>query len=136
MVLWKEGRMAKVVHFEIPVDDAARAKEFYRSAFDWQLDDQDVGGGQIYTTAITTPVDEQSRLPTEPGAINGGLMQRTPDTPNPVITIGVDGIDDALKMVEAGGGSILQPRTEVPGQGAFAYFKDSEGNVVGLWETI
>jgi predicted enzyme related to lactoylglutathione lyase len=127
--------MSKVVHFEIPVDDPARAKEFYRSAFDWQLDDQDMGGGIIYTTVTTTPIDEQSRLPTEPGAINGGLMQRTPDTPAPVITIGVDGIDDALKKVEAGGGSIVQPRTEIP-QGAFAYFKDSEGNVVGLWETI
>src|SRR5918999_5700270 len=123
--------MGKVVHFEIPVDDPARAKEFYRSAFDWQLDDQDVGGGQIYTTAITTPVDEQSRLPTEPGAINGGLMQRTPETPNPVITIGVDGIDDALKKVEAGGGRVLQPRARGPGRGAFADFKESEGDAVG-----
>jgi predicted enzyme related to lactoylglutathione lyase len=128
--------MDKVVHFEIPVDDAAKAKEFYRSAFDWQLEDADVGGGNIYTTATTTPIDEQSRLPTEPGAINGGLMQRTPETPAPVITIGVDAIDDALKKVEAGGGSVVQPRTEVPNVGAFAYFKDSEGNVLGLWENF
>jgi uncharacterized protein len=128
--------MDKVLHFEIPVDDRARAKEFYRSAFDWQLDDADMGGGNIYTTVITTPIDEQSRIPTEPGAINGGLMQRTPDTPVPVITIGVAGIDDALKKVEAGGGSVVQPRTEIPNMGAFAYFKDSEGNVVGLWETF
>jgi uncharacterized protein len=128
--------MDKVVHFEIPVDETARAKEFYRSAFDWQLDDADMGGGNIYTTVTTTPIDEQSRIPTEPGAINGGLMQRTPDTPAPVITIGVAGIDDALKKVEAGGGSVVQPRTEIPGMGAFAYFKDTEGNVVGLWETF
>jgi uncharacterized protein len=128
--------MDKVLHFEIPVDDRARAKEFYRSAFDWQLDDADMGGGNIYTTVITTPIDEQSRIPTEPGAINGGLMQRTPDTPAPVVTIGVAGIDDALKKVEAGGGSVVQPRTEIPNMGAFAYFRDSEGNVVGLWETF
>jgi|SRR5919106_1785917 predicted enzyme related to lactoylglutathione lyase len=128
--------MDKVVHFEIPVDDAARAKEFYRSTFDWQLEELDVGGGNIYTTATTTPVDEQSRLPTEPGAINGGLMQRAPETPAPVITVGVDAIEDALKKVEAGGGSVVQPRTEVPNVGAFAYFKDSEGNVLGLWENF
>jgi uncharacterized protein len=127
--------MDKVVHFEIPVDDAARAKEFYRSIFDWQLDDMDMGGGNVYTTVTTTPVDEQRRIPTEPGAINGGLMQRTPDTPAPVITIDVAAIDDALKKIEADGGSVVQPRTEIPGMGAFAYFKDSEGNVVGLWET-
>jgi uncharacterized protein len=128
--------MDKVVHFEIPVDDPARAKEFYRSAFEWQLNDTDMGDGNIYTTLITTPVDEQSQLPTDPGAINGGLMTRTPATPTPVITIGVDAIDDALKKVEAGGGSVVQPRTEIPNMGAFAYFKDSEGNVLGLWETI
>jgi hypothetical protein len=128
--------MDKVVHFEVPVDDPARAKEFYRSIFDWQLDDMDMGGGNVYTTVTTTPIDEQSRIPTEPGAINGGLMRRSADTPGPVITIGVDGIDDALKKVEAGGGTIVQPRTEIPDMGAFAYFKDSEGNVVGLWETF
>jgi uncharacterized protein len=128
--------MDRVVHFEIPVDDAARAKEFYRSIFDWQLDDADMGGGNTYTIVTTSPVDEQSRLPTEPGAINGGLMQRGPDTPAPVITIGVDAIDDALKKIEASGGSVVQPRTEIPNMGAFAYFKDSEGNVVGLWETL
>jgi predicted enzyme related to lactoylglutathione lyase len=128
--------MDKVVHFEIPVDDGARAKEFYLSIFDWQLEDADMGDGNIYTTATTTPIDEQSRLPTEPGAINGGLMRRTSDTPAPVITIGVDAIDDSLKKIEAGGGSVVQPRTEIPNMGAFAYFKDSEGNVLGLWENL
>jgi predicted enzyme related to lactoylglutathione lyase len=64
--------MDKVVHFEIPVDDAARAKEFFRTTFDWELNDMDMGGGNTYTTVKKTPIDEQSRLPTEPGAINGG----------------------------------------------------------------
>ena len=63
-------------------------------------------------------------------------MQRTGDTPAPVVTIGVDSIDETLKKVEAGGGSTVQPRTEIPDMGAFAYFKDSEGNVVGLWENF
>jgi predicted enzyme related to lactoylglutathione lyase len=53
-----------------------------------------------------------------------------------VITIGVDAIDDTVKKIEAGGGSVVQPRTEIPNMGAYAYFKDSEGNVVGLWETM
>jgi uncharacterized protein len=128
--------MDKVVHFEIPVDDAERAKGFYRSAFEWGLNDADMGGGNIYTIVTTTPIDEKTSVPTEPGAINGGLMQRTPDSPAPVITIGVDEIDDTLKKVEAGGGSVVQPRTEIPNMGAFAYFKDSEGNVLGLWETL
>jgi predicted enzyme related to lactoylglutathione lyase len=52
-----------------------------------------------------------------------------------VLTVDVESIDDSLKQIESAGGSTVTPRTEIPGMGAFAYFKDSEGNVVGLWET-
>ena len=126
--------MDKVVHFEITYDDHARAKDFYGSVFDWDLMDNDMGNGQVYTTATTVPIDEQMR-PKEAGAINGGFTGRGKETPSPVITIGVDSIDDTLKKVESSGGSIVTPRTPIPDMGAFAYFKDSEGNVMGLWET-
>ena len=126
--------MDKVVHFEITFDDHKRAKEFYGSVFDWELNDNDMGGGMVYTTATTVPIDEKMR-PTEPGAINGGFTGKGKETPSPVITIGVDSIDDTLKKVEAGGGSTVTPRTPIPGTGAFAYFKDSEGNTMGLFES-
>jgi len=125
--------MDKVVHFEIPADDEERARKFYGSVFDWELNAADMGGGNMYTTAQTVAIDEKRR-PTEPGAINGGIMKRSSDTPTPVITIQVDAIGDSLKKVEAAGGSTIQPRTEIPEMGAFAYFKDSEDNVMGLWE--
>jgi uncharacterized protein len=124
--------MDKIVHFEIPADDIARAKKFYGSAFGWQLDDMQ---GMDYTTVRTVDVDEQ-QMPKEPGAINGGMMKRSSDTPSPVITINVDSVEDALKKVEAGGGSTVRPRQEISGMGAFAYFKDTEGNVMGLWENV
>jgi uncharacterized protein len=127
--------MDKVVHFEIPVDDDARAKSFYGSVFGWGLDDADMGGGVTYTTVMTVPVDERM-MPTEPGAINGGLMKRSSETPTPVITIQVEGIDDTLKKIEAGGGTTVQARTEIPNMGAYAYFRDSEGNTLGLWESL
>jgi predicted enzyme related to lactoylglutathione lyase len=126
--------MPKVVHFEIPADDVDRAKKFYGSVFGWELQTMDMGDGE-YTSVKTTATDEQTQLPTEPGAINGGMFQRNERLTSPVITIDVDGIDDALKQVEAEGGSTIQPRTAIPGMGAFAYFKDPEGNVMGLWET-
>jgi uncharacterized protein len=124
--------MDKVVHFEIPVDDEARAKDFYGSVFEWELTDNDMGG-VTYTTVTTVPIDDKM-MPKEPGAINGGIMKRSTEAPTPVITIGVDAIDESLKKVDAGGGTTITPRTPVPGVGAFAYFKDSEGNVMGLWE--
>ena len=123
--------MDKVVHFEIPADDVSRAKEFYGSIFGWQVTTMEE---MDYTIAMTTPVDEKTQMPTEPGGINGGMMKRSADTPSPVLTIGVDSIDGSLKQIEASGGSVVQQRTEIPDMGAFAYFKDPEGNVLGLWE--
>ena len=32
------------MHFEIPTDDLARAKEFYDSVFEWQLQDMQGNG--------------------------------------------------------------------------------------------
>lgn len=125
--------MDKVLHFEITVDDEERAKEFYGSIFDWELNSADMGGGMAYTTITTVPIDDQMR-PKEPGAINGGFTSRGKETPSPVITIGVDSIDDTLKKIEAGGGTTVTPRTPIPNMGAFAYFKDSEGNTMGLFE--
>ena len=125
--------MDKVVHFEIPTDDVARASQFYRSIFGWDLQDMS-GQGMDYTIVMTVPVDDQ-QMPTERGAINGGMMKRSDDTPSPVITIEVASIDDAMKRIEGGGGRVVHPRQEIPGMGAFAYFKDSEGNTMGLWES-
>ncbi len=125
--------MRRVVHFEIPADDVERAKSFYGSVFDWDLNTMQMDEGE-YTIATTTPVDE-SMMPTEAGGINGGLMQRSDETPSPVITIDVDDIEQSLKEVEAAGGTTVTPRTPIPGMGAFGYFKDPEGNVMGLWET-
>ena len=125
--------MRKVVHFEIPADDVERAKSFYGSVFEWELNTMQMDGGE-YTIVTTTPVDD-SMMPTEPGAVNGGLMQRSDEAPSPVITIDVDDIEQSLKDIEAAGGSTVTPRTPIPGMGAFGYFKDPEGNVMGLWET-
>jgi uncharacterized protein len=126
--------MGKVVHFEIPADDIDRAKMFYGSIFGWDLQTTPMGEGE-YTSITATPVDEQTRMPTEPGAINGGMMQRTEATPAPVVTIEVESIEHVLTQIVASGGTTVTPRTPIPGMGAFAYFKDTEGNVTGLWES-
>lgn len=125
--------MDRVVHFEIPTDDVVRAREFYGSIFGWQLQPME---DMSYTLVSTTAVDDKTHMPTDPGAINGGIMERSERTPHPVITIEVGSIDDSMKQIEAGGGSVVTPRTDMGGMGWFAYFKDSEGNVLGLWETV
>jgi predicted enzyme related to lactoylglutathione lyase len=124
--------MSGVVHFEIPADDQDRARDFYGAAFDWRLD---VMPELQYTNVLTTPVDEQTQQPREPGAINGGMFQREGDLAHPIITVDVDDIDRALERIASLGGSVVQERTAIPGMGYFAYFRDTEGNVLGLWTT-
>lgn len=124
--------MAGIVHFEIPTDDNERANTFYQSAFGWNLSPMQ---GMDYTIAITAPSDEETGTPKEPGAINGALFPRTDNLKTPVLTIDVDDIEAALGQVESAGGSVVQAKDSIPGMGHYAYFKDTEGNVMGLWQT-
>ena len=124
--------MAGVVHFEIPADDNQRANTFYESAFGWTLTPMQE---MDYTIAITTPSDEQTGMPSAPGAINGALFPRTENLKTPIITIDVEDVDAALRQIESAGGSVAQAKDAVPGMGYYAYFKDTEGNLMGLWQT-
>ena len=127
--------MDKVVHFEIPADDLARAKQFYGTIFGWQLQDMPMPGGRTYTSVRTVPVDDR-QLPKEPGAINGGMMQRSKDVRSPVIAINVSSVEAYLKKIVAAGGKIVTPTTTIAGMGYYAYAADTEGNVIGLWQDL
>jgi hypothetical protein len=120
------------VHFEIPTGDKERANTFYQSAFGWNLIPMQ---GMDYTSAITTPSDEHTGMPSAPGAINGALFPRTDSLKTPIVTIDVEDVDAALGQVEAAGGSVAQAKAAVPGLGWYAYFTDTEGNIMGLWQT-
>ena len=119
-----------VVHFEIPADDESRAREFYRSAFGWKID---AVPEMSYAMLMTTPSDETG-MPSVPGSINGGMFRREGELTSPVVTVDVEDIDAALEKINALGGSTVQPRQEVGTMGWAAYFRDTEGNIVGLWQ--
>jgi uncharacterized protein len=121
----------RVVHFEVPFDDGDRARNFYKEAFDWQLMEMPEMG---YTLVMTGPSGDEG--PTEPGFINGGMLSRSQGaTTGPVIVVDVPSIDASLERIGTLGGSVVAPKTPVGDMGFAAYFKDPEGNVVGLWET-
>jgi len=124
--------MDKVVHFEIPADDVERAKKFYKSVFDWKME---AFPDMEYTMIQTTAVDEKHML-TEPGAINGGMMKRQDPVKCPIITIDVNDIEETMKNVKKMGGELVRGKMQVADMGYAAYFKDTEGNVIGLWQNI
>jgi predicted enzyme related to lactoylglutathione lyase len=120
----------RVVHFEIPYDDGDRARQFYSSTFGWQIMPMPE---MSYTIVMSGPSGDQG--PTEAGFINGGMMQREGAFTSPNVVIDVDNIEDALKAVNDAGGMTVSDREPVGDMGFAAYFKDTEGNLVGLWET-
>ena len=62
----------KVVHFEVPYDDADRARGFYKDVFGWQIQELPEMG---YNLVSTGPTSDQG-MPTEAGYIGGGMLQR------------------------------------------------------------
>ena len=122
---------AKVSHFEIPAEDVGRAKKFYHDVFGFRIDDvPDMDYSMIYTAET----DDKGMLK-EPGAINGGMMKRSPMVKHPVITIVVDNIDDALRRVKDSGGTVTVDKISVGDFGISAYFEDPEGNIMGLYQS-
>ena len=120
----------EVVHFEIPYEKPERAKGFYSEVFGWKMNEQP---GMDYTLVSTGPTDEKGML-TKPGMINGGMMKRQPKVKSPVVTISVDDIEKTFEKIEAMGGKTLIKKQQVGEMGWSAYAKDSEGNVIGLWQ--
>lgn len=128
--------MDKVVHFEIPADNIERAQKFYQETFGWNIHQF---GDMPYWGCSTTESDEKGR-PTEPGAINGGMLKRDgendPGSSNPAIVIGVSNTEEYCKKVEAAGGEVVLPPRKVGDIGVYARVKDTEGNIIGMWQDL
>lgn len=120
----------RVVHFEIPYDDSSRASEFYKEVFDWSIQPMQE---MDYTMVTTGPVNEQG-MSTEPGYINGGMFKREEPLGPPMLTIDVADIEKTLEKIASQNGTTVVEKQPVGDMGFIAYFKDSEGNLVGLWQ--
>jgi uncharacterized protein len=126
--------MDPIVHFELPVNDLERARAFYGKIFGWNLQDWPMPDGSTYIGVHTTPIDEKTRMPLKPGAINGGIMKRNEHVKAPVFAINVSSIDEKVKEMEAAGANVIMPKVDMMGMGFYAYLQDPEDNVIGLWE--
>lgn len=122
---------SRVTHFEIPYDDAARAKAFYQQAFGWQIVDMP----EFDYTMVSTGPAGQDGMPAEIGFISGGMTRRGESVKHPVITVDVADIESAIAAVTHAGGSVVTPKQQVGDMGFVAYFADTENNVMGLWQS-
>jgi predicted enzyme related to lactoylglutathione lyase len=122
----KEIPMANALNwFEIPVSDFRRAQSFYEAILGTQIERMDMGP----TVMGMFPADQTS----VGGAIVfDGSSQPSVNGTVVYLNAGAD-LAPVLGRVEAAGGRILVPKTEIGNDfGFFAHFLDSEGNKVGL----
>ncbi len=124
--------MDKVQHFEIPYDDKERAKKFYSEVFGWNI--QDIP--EMNYTFVHTVETSEDGMPKEAAAINGGLMPRDETGKTPVIVVTVTSVEDYEKKITEAGGSVVMPRMQVGDMGIYSRVKDSEGNIIGIWQSL
>ena len=117
-----------IVFFEIPADNVAKMKDFYKAVFDWKV--IDVPGQDIdYSIFHTVPTDEKGMLK-EPG-VNGGLYKRKDPSQVPVNYIQVESIEDYLDKAVRNGGKVLMAKMAVPGMGIRGMDRRPRGEPTG-----
>ena len=108
-------------HFELMTNDSDACKDFYGSVFDWQFDSESMPGYGLINAG------------TEP---TGGVFQKPEGAPGVCVNVyfQVASITETLAKVTDRGGTVLVPKTEIPGAGYFAMFSDPEGIAVGIMQ--
>ena len=114
---------APVVHFELGFKDIEKAKRFYGPLLGWEFNAYD----QAAIIANIGPGPDGQ----------GGHLNALGHPPHNycVVYALVEDLAASIKQAEKLGGSVMVPPTEVPGMGHFAWLKDPEGNMFGLWKS-
>lgn len=120
-VLAEEEPSSRVIHFDIPADDPARAAAFYADALGWKIEQwEDVD----YWLCSTGTGD----------GIDGAIYKRSNPRDVIKITAAVADFEAAEKALKEAGGKIVAPKVPVPGVGWLAYAVDTEGNEFGIMQ--
>ncbi len=110
-----------IVHFEIPADDTAKAREFWGSLFGWQFNEYP-GPFEYHMTEIS------------PGRTGGAITNMEPGKQGTRAYFDVEDINGGASRVRELGGEADEPRP-VPNMGWFSTCRDPHGNEFGLWQT-
>ena len=111
---------SNIVHMELPAADVKGASKFYEDLFGWKME---------HAAEFDYTMWEDG------SGYGGGFNKVSEETPagQVIVYIHSDDIDADLKRVEALGGTVVTPKTEIPGTGWFGQFRDPTGNLLALY---
>ncbi len=115
--------------FEIPTTDIDRAQKFYEAIFGMTMIPMDMPNIKMRMF----PLDDM--MTQVGGALcDSGGFHKASATDGPLIYLNANpDVQGVLDKVEAAGGKIMMPKTEIsPEYGFMALFMDTEGNRIGL----
>ena len=110
-----------VVHFEIHGKDGKKLQEFYKTLFEWEIDDNNPMQYGMVAAGQGGP----------PDGLGGGIVQ-SDAAPMVTFYVQVVSLDETLKKAESMGGKTIMPPMDVPGGPTMAQVQDPEGNTIGL----
>ncbi len=115
--------------FEIPTTDIYRAQKFYETIFDISLNPLDMPNIKMRMF----PLDDMMKQ-VGGALVDSGGFHKPSATDGPLIYLNANpDVQNVLDRVEASGGKIMVPKTEIsPEYGFMAVFIDTEGNRVAL----
>ena len=114
----------RIVHFELPSENPERSKKFYENVLDWQFQKWD---GPDEYWLIKTGDSERG--------IDGGLMKKNELFQGVTNIVDTDNVDELARKITENGGTMVAPKTPVPGIGWLIYFKDLDGHLVGAMQS-
>ncbi|HSB47113.1 MAG TPA: VOC family protein [Candidatus Bilamarchaeum sp.] len=131
--------MGNIAYFEIPADDLERAKKFYMKVFGWSIEKSKMPGIPADYHGVMTGKAKLEKAGDgyEMSQLNsGGMMKRM--YPGQPITnyVQVESVDKTMEVIKKNGGKEMGERVNVPGVGRLAFFTDSEGNALAIWEPV
>jgi len=113
--------------FEIPVNDMDRAKAFYETMFNINIQVQDFGGVLMGWFPFAEGKSGAS------GSLIKHEAYQPSDSQGVLIYFSSSDVSDELNRIEAAGGKVVQPKTQIsPDFGYMALFIDTEGNRMAL----
>ncbi len=122
-----------VVHFEIYVEDMARAKAFYEAVFEITLEQMPNPTPEMEMDMWFFPTDNESGMNSY-GA--GGMLVKmegfAPGKGGTLVYFGCDDCAVQVARATANGGSLFQDKMSIGEHGFCALVKDTEGNLIGF----